>query len=90
VSEKWRPEEELALAAAIARHGDDWNAIGAFVGRTPSGCRYRACTIGLWSPPREWMQTTPIIPAPRTTTALLCGDPIPGRSALDKRMAASG
>jgi hypothetical protein len=89
---RWDDLEVEALSSAVARFGDEWGTIARIVGRTPYACRSKAQQMGFTPsrPQAEAYQRPISLPPPPTTTARLCGDPLPGRSALDQKRAAHG
>lgn len=85
----WTPVEVRALEAAFADLGTGhWHEIAARVGRLPEACRFKAHAIGLLRPVAPQPRfVPPNLRPPASTTARVCGDPLPGRSALDMRRA---
>lgn len=67
------------------------NEMARQIGRSRSAVTGKAHDLGLFrkqAEAREARQAAHVLPLPATTTALLMGDPLPGRSALDRRVTA--
>lgn len=81
-----------AETAEVARLRDveqlQWSQIDCIMQRPPgsSGSHYRSHVSR--GPRAGTVAPRPVLPEPATITAWLCGDPLPGRSALDSRHAA--
>lgn len=95
-------DAEVALLIRLASEGHTASSAAAIIGRPRAGVRHKGYMIGhplryesTWSPPKEPKIDTPTpkpVASRNTTslTAMFFGDPIPGRSALDQKLAKSG
>ena len=92
---KWNEQEDAALRHAFDS-GLAWDAVASAVGRSIDACKARSLLLGMARRPTmaqraieriekiEQVRCKPrALPMPESITASICGDPLPGRSALD-------
>lgn len=85
-------EVERTLLAELHAQGIPSGSIAArFPERTLAAVRYKLniLSVARARPPAPPSQSMTPLPEPATITAWLCGDPLPGRSALDLRPTAA-
>jgi hypothetical protein len=101
--ELWTAEENAALTAAGDK-GEEWGAIGVRLQRTRWACKVQYHFLKRGGTPEQLSKqriqrqhATALAKAIRNTrpqhrsiTAEFFGDPLPGRSALDQRLAGQG
>lgn len=91
-------EDDIAVLRAQARVGKTVKQIGSIIGRHPETVRSKAKLLGIqlsFAARRHPKEPTVVVvrppmptPKPHTSlTALVMGDPLPGRSALDQKRA---
>lgn len=100
----WKPEDLRRLFDLHAQHGPIWKEIVShFPGRTPQSLastfrthrdpktgKLRSAVADVAADQPDAGARAPCMPQHRTVTAALLGDPLPGRSALDRKRASAG
>lgn len=91
----WTPEE-TAQAIEMRRAGQTLRQIARALKRGPCGVDEKLRRVGLGPPPRGYSVPPEVLErrerealAPRTIHHMLLGDPLPGRSALDRKRGVS-
>ena len=103
--ERWTEEENAALIAA-GEKGEDWGEVGPRLQRTGDACKVQFNMLKRGGSRKEARASVQRVarqaatalakeirdaaPQHRSITAEFCGDPLPGRSALDKRGQSDG